>query len=274
MTAKPTVLVVEDDYFVAHGLAAAFQNAGFEVLGPVASADAALAVARGECPQLTVMDVRIDGKRDGVEAAHELRAFCDCPILFHTAHADAETASRIRAMPNAELLRKPAATTALLRAAHAALAEAPTRAAPPQPTAPPDDGAPVVLVVDDNEMVRETVTQILELAGCRVLQACDGLEGVALFAGGQVDLVFCDLLMPRRGGLEALRTFKQLAPDIPVVVMTGAPARDANGEQADVAAARAGAAEVLHKPFRAAHVRDALSRWLPPTRRARTPRPI
>ncbi len=270
MIGRPTVLVVEDDYFIAHGLAAAFQNAGFEVLGPVASADAALGVARDECPQLTVMDVRIDGKRDGVDAARDLRALCDCPILFHTAYADAETTARIRAMPNAELLRKPAATTELLQAALAVLAEAP-KPAPPQPTEQPDDGVPVVLVVDDNEMVRETVARILELTGCRVLQACDGLEGVALFAGGQVDLVFCDLLMPRRGGLEALRTFRQLAPDVPVVVMTGAAPRKADGEQFDVAAAQAGAVEVLHKPFRAAHVRDALARWLPPTRRANRP---
>ncbi len=268
MIGRPTVLVVEDDYFIAHGLAAAFQNAGFEVLGPVASADAALGVARDECPQLTVMDVRIDGKRDGVDAARDLRALCDCPILFHTAYADAETTSRIRAMPNTELQRKPAATTELLQAALAVLAEAPKPTPPPQPTEQPDNEVPVVLVVDDNEMVRETVARILELASCRVLQASDGLEGVALFAGGQVDLVFCDLLMPRRGGLEALRTFRQLAPDVPVVVMTGAAIRTADGEPFDAAAAQAGAVEVLHKPFRAAHVRDALARWLPPMRRA------
>ena len=254
--AKPTVLVVEDDYFIAHGVAAAFQGAGFEILGPFANSDAALGAARAACPRLTVMDVRIKGRRDGVEAARELRTICDCPILFHTDYADAETTARMRAVPNAELLRKPAPAAALLDAARLALTEAPGEA-PARA-----DEAPVVLVVDDNELVRETVARIVERAGCRALQARDGLEGVALFAGGRVDLVFCDLLMPRRGGLEALRTFKQLAPEVPVVVITGATPRQAGGEPPEAAAERAGAAEVLRKPFRAADVRKALDSWL------------
>ena len=261
MSRKPTVLVVEDDYFIAHGVAAAFEDAGFEILGPVASADAALGVARNGCPQLTVMDVRINGPRDGIEAARALRELCACPILFHTAHADPATAARIRAVANAELLRKPAPAAELLEAARAALPEAPGPVAPA--AARDDDGSPVVLVVDDNDMVRETVARIVERTGYRVMQARDGLEGVALFAGGRVDLVFCDLLMPRRGGLEALRAFKQLAPEIPVVMMTGAGPRQPGGEPPDMAAARSGATQVIRKPFRAADIRSALERWLP-----------
>ena len=253
--AKPTVLVVEDDYFIAQGMASAFAGAGYDVLGPVASAAAALDVAREACPQLTVMDVRLQGAPDGVAAAQDLRALCDCPILFHTAHADPATTARIRSVPKAELLRKPAPAAALLQAARDALARAPSQ---PGPAA---HGSPAVLVVDDDEMVRETLQRILEQAGARVVQARDGLEAVALFAAERFDMVFCDIVMPRGGGIEALRAFKRLAPEAPVVVMTGAPPRARNGEPIELAAARAGAAQILRKPFRVADVRSALRRF-------------
>jgi two-component system cell cycle sensor histidine kinase/response regulator CckA len=88
------VLVVEDEGLIAHDIARRLETLGHTVVGTVATADEAVALA----PQadLVLMDIRIDGKRDGVDAAGEIRARCHVPVVFLTAHADRSTLERAK----------------------------------------------------------------------------------------------------------------------------------------------------------------------------------
>ena len=101
------ILVVEDDFLVATEMEVALQTAGFVVTGVAASADEAIALARSTTPDLAIVDIRLYGARDGVDAA--LALFRDHAIrsIFATAHADA--AVRARAAPASPLgwLQKP-----------------------------------------------------------------------------------------------------------------------------------------------------------------------
>ncbi|WP_407117038.1 response regulator [Bradyrhizobium sp. LMG 9283] len=101
------VLVVEDDFLIAMQAEAALLDAGLEVVGLAATAEEALAMATQQRPALVVMDIRLAGTRDGIEAAGDLFRAFGLRCVFATAHDDQQT--RNRAAPYAPLgwLAKP-----------------------------------------------------------------------------------------------------------------------------------------------------------------------
>lgn len=113
-----SVLIVEDDFLIGYESESALVDAGFRVVGVAATAEEALAIARREKPAVAVMDIRLAGSRDGVEAAGDLFRELGVRCIFATAHDDRET--RARAEPFAPLgwLAKPytmASLVALVR---------------------------------------------------------------------------------------------------------------------------------------------------------------
>jgi len=89
--ARKSILVVEDESVVAKDLQRTLVRLGYDAYQIVASADDAIRVAADRCPDLVLMDVHIQGQRDGIETAEILRAQFDVPVVYLTAHADAET---------------------------------------------------------------------------------------------------------------------------------------------------------------------------------------
>jgi signal transduction histidine kinase/ActR/RegA family two-component response regulator len=78
-----------------------------------------------------------------------------------------------------------------------------------------------ILVVDDEEAVRELLCEILEDAGCETAQAASGREALALFDAGRFDAVFTDIGMPGMSGWELARAVRERDADIPLAVITG-----------------------------------------------------
>ena len=106
------------------------------------------------------------------------------------------------------------------------------------------DAKPVVLTIDDDQFVRESLANFLEDFGFTVLQACDGEEGLAVFDAEGPDLVMVDLRMPRMDGLQVLAGVRERSPETPVMVVSGA------GDIRDVVEAlRRGAWDYLVKPI-------------------------
>jgi DNA-binding NarL/FixJ family response regulator len=120
----PRILVVEDDYFVAIDLEDGLREAGMQVLGPVSTAEAALALAHAERPILAVMDIRLAGQKDGIEAALELYRELGIRCIF--ASAQVEPPYRQRAAPARPLgwVQKPYTLSAVVAAVKNALPEA------------------------------------------------------------------------------------------------------------------------------------------------------
>lgn len=128
----------------------------------------------------------------------------------------------------------------------AAAAAEPTTAAPGrEERALEANGAPAsVLVLEDEEQIRETLVDALGQAGYRVESAADGLGGLARFQREAFDVVLADLSLPERSGLEVARDIKRLRPGTPVVLVTGW------GHLLDPARLRdSGVALTLMKPF-------------------------
>jgi signal transduction histidine kinase len=107
-----------------------------------------------------------------------------------------------------------------------ALLPAAPRPAGLRPAAPRDaalQGAGVVLVVDDEKLVRDMAKRALELHGYTVLVADSGLEALDVLRRhpGDIALVILDLSMPRMSGEEALPEFRKIRPQVKVVVSSG-----------------------------------------------------
>jgi len=101
-----------------------------------------------------------------------------------------------------------------------------------------------VLVVDDEELYRRAVERILRRVGHQVATAPDAAEALHIVASEHIDLVLCDVQMPGINGLELVRQVRDLAPDLPCIVMTGY-----NTPETSLDALQAGAYWYLEKPF-------------------------
>ena len=104
-----------------------------------------------------------------------------------------------------------------------------------------------ILVVDDEEVIRETVSDVLRGCGCEIHEAADGAEGIARIAEQDFDLVLSDIKMPTHNGYEIFAAAKERNKDCPVILMTGF-GYDPN--HSIVRARREGLAAVLFKPFK------------------------
>jgi sigma-B regulation protein RsbU (phosphoserine phosphatase) len=101
-----------------------------------------------------------------------------------------------------------------------------------------------ILVIDDEAIVRDSIVAYLEDSGFDVIQAENGLDGVACFNSQRPDIVLCDLRMPSMDGLAVLKQINAKDPNTPFIVVSGA------GVMADVVEAlRLGASDYLIKPI-------------------------
>jgi|SRR3954463_15140816 CheY-like chemotaxis protein len=104
----PRVLIVEDELLVAWHLESLTREQNLEVCGLVPDGDGAIEQAVDLEVDLVLMDIRLAGRMDGVEAARRIRELRDTPIIFITAHGDPATRAHVdRIVPGAPVLAKP-----------------------------------------------------------------------------------------------------------------------------------------------------------------------
>ena len=116
---------------------------------------------------------------------------------------------------------------------------------------------PNILVVDDEEILRSMLFDLLNDEGYEVEVAAGGLEGISKINTKHYDLIMTDILMPEVTGMEVLAKAKEIYPDSDVIVMTGY----ASVETA-VQSMRLGAADYITKPFNIDQIRIIISRTL------------
>lgn len=90
------ILLVEDDFLVAMTMESDLAEGNYEIAGIANSADAAVKLAKETRPDLVVMDIRLVGPRDGVDAALEIFATTGIRCLFASANADAQAKCALR----------------------------------------------------------------------------------------------------------------------------------------------------------------------------------
>ncbi|GAB4406673.1 MAG: response regulator [Rhodoferax sp.] len=117
--------------------------------------------------------------------------------------------------------------------------------------------AQTILVIDDSASLRQVVAMALQGAGYEVLQAGDGQAGLALLDGRKINMVICDVNMPRMNGIEFVKAAKAL-PNyrfLPILMLT-TESQEAKKEEGKAAGAKAW----MVKPFSPQSLLNAVSK--------------
>ena len=121
--AKRQVLVVDDEFLIAQGLRLQVEDLDLSVCATAASAEEAIALAQASRPELVLMDVRLVGDKDGVDAALAIHHSVGSKVIFITGSREQSTLDRIRMDHPAGVLFKPISDRQLKSAIEAALGE-------------------------------------------------------------------------------------------------------------------------------------------------------
>lgn len=90
-TMKPKILIVEDDRLITEYLCYLLDKSGYEVSGSVPSGEEALAHIESSKPDLILMDIKLEGVKDGITTAREIAKSYNIPIIFTSAYSDEST---------------------------------------------------------------------------------------------------------------------------------------------------------------------------------------
>jgi len=110
-----------------------------------------------------------------------------------------------------------------------------------------------VLVVDDEEMVRSIVTQLLTLNDHEVDRASSGDEALSMFEPGKYDIVFTDFGMPEMTGAELAHRLHEIEPGLPIILLTGYTDTDAAVDEVN---------DILSKPFKLEELETAIQQFV------------
>lgn len=121
----------------------------------------------------------------------------------------------------------------------------------------PDNSLETILLVDDEECVREIISEVLAESGYRVLEAKDGAEGLSLYQKHQakIKLILLDLLMPVMNGLDCAREILKINPAAKVLIGSGFIDEGYKQKLAEMPAV-----EVMSKPYRNSSLLTAIEK--------------
>jgi PAS domain S-box-containing protein len=130
-----------------------------------------------------------------------------------------------------------------------------------KPDAPPQGRGELVLLVDDEESIRRVARQALERHGYRMIEASDGIQGLAQYTQHQseVRLVITDVVMPFMDGPALIHALRKLNPQVKIIAMSGHQSKAGAGHLS-----RDSVQALLAKPFDAAELQQALTQALHP----------
>lgn len=228
------ILVVDDERAIATTLTLILQQQGFIAMAAF-SGEEAIERAQQFRPDFLVADIVMPGL-DGVETAARIRHFLpQCKVLFISGNADLEEVQR-RALAlgfNCALAAKPVPPMKLVDRIKELLG-------------PLTPGGAVILNVDDNDVHRQLVTEMLLRAGFKVEEASTGREAVAAAASAHPNVIVLDVNLPDLSGFDVFRRLQSQPQTarIPVVFLTGT----ATDEESRGRALQLGAADYLTFP--------------------------
>ena len=241
-----TILVAEDEDAVRGAVVTQLAELGYRVLAAT-NGEAALGVlGRGEAIDLLLTDVVMPGALNGRELADQGRRLIpDLRVLFTSGYTENAIIHHGRLDEGVALLSKPYRFNQLARAVRAALggqrlAPAQVPAASPDPTAATTPVA--VLLVEDEEMVRQAMAASLEAGGFRVTAAAAPSEALRLLDGDRgFDVLVTDYSLPEMTGTALIAEALVRRPDLATVL--------ASGQDLDTAGLEPQPMAVLLKPF-------------------------
>lgn len=111
---KGRVLLVEDDKLLMLVSERLMDKLGYEVVGNAQTASEAVTAVRELDPDLVIMDISLNGEKDGIEAMADIRSFSDIPVIFLSGSSDGESYDRAKETGFVDFLVKPVAAEDLV----------------------------------------------------------------------------------------------------------------------------------------------------------------
>lgn len=115
---------------------------------------------------------------------------------------------------------------------------------------------PCILIIDDEEMIRTILKEILAPEGYEILEAQNGQIGLNLLAQHRVDLIITDIMMPEKNGFETIKELRQTHPKIKIIALTG------YGLHNLPIAFDLGASKIFEKPIKSTELKQAVKELL------------
>lgn len=101
-----------------------------------------------------------------------------------------------------------------------------------------------ILITDDSRLLRKKLREELERLNCEVVEAVNGKEAITFVLEREPDGIFLDIVMPVVGGIEALEFIREVAPEVPVVILSSM-----NTPQKLMQCLKMGAVDFINKPY-------------------------
>jgi len=244
-----TVCIIENETAIRLAMLRSLASAGYLVLEANSSVAARqLLIKHGQAVTLLVCDVGLI--KDSEDFFSWVKATCpEAAVLLTSGNAPTgeAKASSIRA----RFLAKPFSSTELVAAARATIAHAEAEA-----RVAPGVGRLVILIVDDEEVIRDSFLRLLDECNFETVLASSGLHALQILTERQIDAIVADQFMPGLDGIGLLELVHERYPDCTRILCTAQPASDVVLS----AVTRGGVHHVLPKSMHAVALRDEIER--------------
>ncbi|NII55951.1 response regulator [Luteibacter sp. SG786] len=250
-----TVLVVEDDDAVRDTVVSMLSDLGYRVLKARDAASALSIIESGIAIDVLFTDVVMPGSLRSPELARKaVERQPGIAVLFTSGYTENAIVHGGRLDEGVELLSKPYTRDQLARRIRHVLAEKERKAANVLAAVPgPPAARPLrVLVVEDDTLIRMSISEMLESRGHVAFEAADGKEALRLHEAQEIDVLLADVGLPGMNGVEVAAKLREAQPGLPVLYATGD--HTANGVQRDERT------EVIVKPYGVADLMHAIGR--------------
>lgn len=205
-----TLLVIDDDRLNCDMLQSVFSRQGYDVV-TAANGQEGLQAFHRLNPRVTLIDLRMPGM-DGLEVLKEIRAHKPAAgVVLLGGGATEEQENQARELRVTDFFRKGLSLDMLLEAVHHIVRQGTSDASAGTvpPTSDQVSREETILVVEDNALVRDLLMRFLSLRGYRVEGAADGEQAVDRAISHNPDLIVLDLGLPKKSGLDVLRSLRQ-----------------------------------------------------------------
>ncbi|ADO72250.1 response regulator [Stigmatella aurantiaca] len=248
-----TILVVEDDAEVRATVVELLAELGYRVL-KANDGQTALAVLQSGVPiDLVFTDVVMPGPVRSPELARQAKAlFPHIQVLFTSGYTENAIVHGGRLDPGVSLLSKPYRREDLARKLRHMFRHPPLTAG--GGSLPAAKGSRHVLLVEDDEAIRTSALELLDVLGHRVLAVASAEEARAALATDHFDILFTDVSLPGQSGVELAREAVHQYPRLQVIIASGYGVTLTPGEGALL-----GSAVLLPKPYDLAGIGRALA---------------
>jgi PAS domain S-box-containing protein len=255
-----TILVAEDDEAVRETVVGMLAELGYRVLKARDAESALSIIESGIAIDLLFTDVVMPGSLRSPQLARKaVERQPGIAVLFTSGYTENAIVHGGRLDEGVELLSKPYTREQLARRVRQVLgsrvprtiAEVATAPLAPAPVVPAPEPLRV-LVLEDDALIRMSITEMLESRGHTAFEAGDGNEAIRVHGAQDIDVLLADVGLPGMSGVDVAERLRETQPDLPVIYATGD--HMANGVTRD------DRTTIIIKPYGVADLMDALGR--------------